>query len=272
MKRYLALIFSAAMLSMSLFTACTDETENPENAPELPPQASMSAEIGNFPQNGSGRVDATLAKSNFLFASVNVIYWQTIVAAGVVVPAAAFQEAFNHPFTYDKASKEWKSEYSVQAGGKTVEATLVASRTESETIHWEMYLTVSGQFEDYLWFSGDSRVDNTGGDWVIYAGPQASGTLFKIDWDRDGDDFLYSKYTLTNESSRVGSYIAYGETDEEGFSHFYEVSITDTEGDDYDANIYFDETTKVGKVKSQAYFEDELWHCWDENLDDVSCN
>lgn len=272
MKRYLALIFMAMTLTTSLFTACTDDSETADEAPALPPQASLSADLGNFPQNGSGRVDGTQEKTNFLFSSVNVVFWQTTLVAGIAIPAAAFQEAFNHEFTYDKSSKLWKSEYSVQAGGKTIEATLTASRTDADLIHWEMYLTVSGQFEDYLWFTGDSRIDNTGGDWTLYAGPGQSGTLLQIDWDRNGSDFLYSKYTLTNASSRAGSYIAYGETEEAGFSHFYEVSITDTAGDDYDVEIYVNEETKVGKVKSLAYFEDELWHCWDENLDDVACN
>jgi len=26
-----------------------------------------------------------------------------------------------------------------------------------------------------------------------------------------------------------------------------------------------------GRVKDSIYFEDALWHCWDERLDDIDC-
>lgn len=271
MKRTGAIFLGAIIALAAILSSCNNDSEDHGTPPELPPSASLSANLGNFPQNGGGRVDAADGSGHYVFAALNVGIWQTIVGAAIVIPAAAFQEAFDHSFQFSEAEGKWVSEYSVGAGGQVINAELYAEVT-GETVIWEMYLSQEDQFDRFLWFSGESRVDNSGGEWTLYASPQRPVEVLTIDWDRVEGEAINSLFTLVDaENSKTSSYIEYGLTAETGFTHYYDVSITDTEGDDYDLYIYFNEETKVGKVKSNAYFGDDAWRCWDDAFEDTEC-
>ena len=271
MKRTGAIFLGAIIALTAILSSCSDDSEDHGTPPELPPSSSMSVNLGNFPQNGGGRVDATDGSGNYAFAALNVGIWQTIIGASIIIPAAAFEAATDQSFQYSESEGKWISEYSVNAGGQAIDAELLAEVT-GETVIWEMYLSVDGQFDRFLWFSGESRVDNSGGEWVLYASPQRPVEVLTIDWDRVEGDAVNSLFTLVDaDNSKSSSYIEYGLTTEAGFSHFYDVSISDSEGDDYDMFIYFDEETKVGKVKSNAYFGDDNWRCWDDTFEDTDC-
>ncbi|MEQ9303172.1 MAG: hypothetical protein RJQ14_04590 [Marinoscillum sp.] len=271
MKR-IGIIFLGFLIAVSvLMVGCGEDVENPGNPPELPPKASLTANLGNFPQNEDGRVDETNAKGNFLFAAVNVGFWQTLVGAAIVIPAAAFEAAFDESFEYVASERKWKSSYTVGTSGSLISAELYAEN-KGETVGWEMYLSQEGQFDRFLWFTGESRVDNTGGEWILYTTPADPKEVLHIDWDRNGADFINSKYVMVDsESSKEGSFIEYGLSTEADFTHYYEVSVVDTEGDDYDAFILFNETTTEGRIKSEAYFGDSDFRCWDDGLEDIDC-
>lgn len=271
MKR-IGITFLGLLIALSvLIVGCSDDTENPGNPPQLPPKASLSANLGTFPQNGDGRVDEANAKTNFVFSAVNVGFWQTTLGAVIFIPAAVFEAAFGHDFQYLEDQERWKSEYTVDVNSQEVTAELFAENN-GETVSWEMYLSVEGQYDDFLWFTGESRADNTGGDWVLYGGPSEPREVLRIDWDREGDDFINSKYTLVDsESAREGSFVEYGLSTEATFTHYYEVSIEDSEGENYDAMILYNETTTEGRVRSESHFGDAEWRCWDANQEDIDC-
>lgn len=273
MKRN-GIILIGLLVALSAFiSSCSDDSEtNPGEAPSLPPQGSLSANLGNFPQNEGGR--AVYAKDYFGFAAVNVGFWQTVLGASLVIPATAFDEAFDHSFTYLEDQGKWKSEYTVNVNGKSLTAQLFADRDDDgEEVKWEMYLSLEGQYEDFLWFTGESRTDNTGGEWTLYGGPGEPREVLEIEWEREDGAPVQSKYVLIDEQSdRSGSFIAYGETDEAGFSHYYEVSVESDSAEDYDATIYFNETTKEGRVKSESHYGDADWRCWDANFENTTCS
>lgn len=271
MKRTGAIILGAFIALTAILSSCSDDSENPGTAPTLPPASSMSVNLGNFPQNEGGRIDYTNTKTNFALAAGNVVLWQTILASSIVIPAAAFEEAFNHDFQYSESAGKWVSEYSVNVAGAAITAELYAEVT-GETVIWEMYLSQEGAFDQFLWFSGESNLDNTGGEWVLYASPQRPVEVLTIDWDRVEGEAVNSLYTLVDASStKNGSYIEYGVTTEAGYTHFYDVSITDSEDDDYDLFILYNEENYTGSVKSNAVFGDDAPRCWDEALEDTEC-
>jgi hypothetical protein len=270
MKRTGAVVLGAIIAITVILSSCKDDVEDHGTPPELPPQASLSVNLGNFPQNGSGRIDQTTASGHFAFSALNVVFWQSIVGASIALPAVAFEAAIDHPFQYSEADGKWVSTYTI-GSGQLMTAELFAEVT-GETVIWEMYLSQEDSFDRFLWFTGESNLDNTGGAWVLYASPERPVEILTIDWDRVAGDAVNSLYTLVDSgNSKNGSYVAYGLTSETGFTHYYDVSVVDTEGDDYDLYIYFDEETKQGKVKSTAYFGDEGWRCWDEALEDTDC-
>lgn len=263
----------ALIAAMVLFSACSDDDgDGNPTAPQLPPQESMSANMGDFPSNGeSSQANANGDKSHFTFAAGNVIFWQTLLNVQLAIPVASFQEAFNHSFEYLEAQGRWKSEYSVEVGNKNITATLYAERTDDE-IEWEMYLTLPGQFENYLWFSGESELDNSGGTWVLYRSPSEPRPLLEIEWEREDGEAINSTYTLIDtQADKNGSYIQYGLTSETGFTHYYQVSITSQSEDDYDALIYYNQEIRVGSVQSTSHFGDDAFRCWDSNFNNTDC-
>ncbi|MHA7099157.1 hypothetical protein [Roseivirga pacifica] len=279
MKTLKLKLASTLLAVLVVFTACSDDdgSQNP-SSPELPPEASMSANLGNFPSNGESSGNGSAANleqndhSNFAFAATNVVFWQTILNVQLAIPVAAFHEAFNHSFEYLPEQAKWRSEYTVQVNNQSITATLYAEYNNADQIEWEMYLTAPGQFEDYLWFRGESQTDGSGGTWYLSKGPAQSGEVLSITWDRQGENVVNAIYTLVDEQSeRNGSYIEYGVTTESGYTHFYDISIVSETEADYDVLIYYNEDTQEGTVRSEAHFETSTFMCWDSDFQNTAC-
>lgn len=263
----------ALVAAMVLFSTCSDDDgDGTPTAPQLPPEESMSANMGDFPSNGeSSQAYSTEERTHFNFAAGNVLIWQTLLNVQLAIPVAAFHEAFNHSFEYLDAQGRWKSEYAVAVGNQNITATLYAEKTDGR-VEWEMYLTLPGQFENYLWFSGESALDNSGGTWVLYRSPSEPRPLLEIEWEREDGAAINSTYTLVDaQADKNGSYIQYGLTSETSFTHYYQVSITSQSEDDYDALIYYNQETRIGSVQSVSYFGDDTFRCWDSNFDNTDC-
>lgn len=265
--------FSFLVAATLVFVACDNANEdaNP-TAPQLPPAESMSAEMGAFPSNGeNSSKNDNQDREHFTYAAANVVFWQSILKLQLAVPVAAFKESFNHPFIYLQDEQRWKSSYSVTVGDKTYEATLYGEREEDE-IEWQMYLSAEGQFENFLWFTGESELDNTGGSWILYKSPSEPRAVLTIEWEKEGNE-VEAAYTLVDEQAdKVDSYIEYGTTTENGFTHFYEVSIESKTEEDYEVFILYNANTRAGKVKSESRFGDDAFRCWDSNFIDTTCS
>ena len=273
MKTLSIKLFSALLACLIVFSSCSeDDGEANPTAPQLPPQESMSTNMGDFPSNGEGSVAySTEERTNFNFAAGNVLFWQTILNVQLAIPVAAFQEAFNHSFEYLEADGIWKSEYAVSVGNKNVTATLYAERIDNQ-IEWEMYLSVPGEFDNYLWFSGQSNVDNSGGTWTLYRSPAEPRAMLRIQWERESGSAIKSTYTLIDsQADKSGSYIEYGVSSEAEFTHYYEISVSSETEDDYDALIYYNQETRVGSVISVSYFGDDAARCWNNNFENTDC-
>lgn len=272
-------LLASILAVLVVFAACSedDSSQNPA-APELPPAASMSANLGNFPSNGENNNNGSSAnlveneQSNFTFAATNVVFWQSLLNVQLAIPIAAFHEAFNQPFEYLPEEAKWKSEYTLEVGNQSVTAELYAAYNNSNQVEWKMYLSVPGQFEDYLWFSGESETDGSGGTWYLYKGPVQTGEMMRISWDRQSNEMVNAIYTLVNtESERSGSYIEYGISTETGYTHFYDISIVSETEADYDVLIYYNEDTKEGTVRSEAHFNTNAFMCWDTDFQNTAC-
>jgi hypothetical protein len=94
--------------------------------------------------------------------------------------------------------------------------------------------------------------------------------MLTIDWHRNLVDLTYD-ITYTNvldNSEDKGSYIFNGVTDDiehDAFYNLYNIK------EDNSIEIKWHRISKYGRVKNAKHFGDDLWHCWDENLDDMIC-
>lgn len=257
MKTKTRVITVAAMLSLVLVIgSCSKDNEN---APPLPPESSMKFETAHFS-------DASKSSFHFGVAAFQVGLWNAIINVGMAVPVASFSYAIANDVPENVADNKWLWSYTFNADGKNFTANLYGT-LNGDVVEWEMYISLDGVYNDFLWYRGQSRTDRTSGYWVLKKSPLENVDLLRIDW-------LYSpelntgdvKYLNVEENGpENGGYVAYGNNATGTFSVFYDIY---NKGKNELTEIEFDPKTTKGRINYPA---EDKWYCWDENQQDAVC-
>lgn len=275
------------LLMLALFAiSCEKSTDGSEQSlsPELPPAESMAIDFDAFEDNGTSGKSAILSdvqkapNGNWVFSRLVVGVWSSALYTTLSVPVAAFHAAFAQ--TPEQISEDtWQWTYSVDGFTSEYTARLTAQLT-SEAVLWNMYITKNGieGFEEFQWFSGSSSLNGNSGFWILNQGPDHPEAMLRIDWERTGDEIGSIRYTWVRELNDQGaddlfrnSYLEYGLQDAY-FDAYFNAYVYDTNLQAFtEVDIEWSRDTFEGRVRSFAYFEDEMWHCWDSNGDDVAC-
>lgn len=253
----------AFVLFMAMFTACTQKDKD---APKLPPIESMVIDFTKFPKDEGKTTDETATKNNFGFAAVNVGWWSTVLVVNLAIPVAAFYESFNHDATYSAALEKWTWTYSFNAGGMHT-ARLEATLNGIDEVHWEMYISKAGAYSDFLWFSGNTKTDESAATWQLMKNPTAPVSYININYARSSSASADIRYTLVEPGIDSGSYIEYGATTNP-LNAFYNIYLAN--GNNL-TNINWNTTSKEGRVKSLVHFGNDEWQCWNTMLEDTEC-
>jgi len=266
MKKVFTLLLLTAFAGI-LLTGCKKKQGDP---PVLPPEESMTIDFSNFtPLTKSG--DFVLQKGtedyNWSFA---VLCTGTFRAASLLltVPVAAFKLAIDEPPVYiENSTWQWSytylSTYNVRLTGKI----------RSSDVLWNMYVekTGTGSFDEFLWYTGTSKLDGTGGQWVLNLSNEYPDPILQIDWTRSGSTITSIKYTYIREyendgttaDEKNGSFITLsnitGTYDAKFVVHYFNGSGF------WDVEIEWSTGGKNGRVKCSAFFSDSEWHEWDIN-------
>jgi hypothetical protein len=269
MKKYLplALLF---VIALGFLTGCKKDKGDP---PSLPPEESMIIDFSNFTpvtKSGDFNLQKGIEDYNWTFA---VLSTATFRAASVLltVPVAAFKLAIDQtPVFVDNATWEWSysylSTYNVRLTGQI----------RSSDVLWNMYVekTGTGSFDEFLWYTGTSNLDGSGGTWTLNLSNVYPDPFLKIDWTRSGSAVTSVKYTYIREyendgttlDEKNGSYITLssitGTYDAKFVIHYYNGSSFS------DVDVEWSTTGKNGRVKCLAFFGDTDWHEWNaDHLD-----
>ncbi|KPL16217.1 MAG: hypothetical protein AMJ92_13060, partial [candidate division Zixibacteria bacterium SM23_81] len=121
-----------------------------------------------------------------------------------------------------------------------------------------------------LWYYGDADLFLTEGTWILNKDPEEPEPFVGIEWHRKVQDTTADiKYTnIVPDGPENGGYIFYGITNDTPYDAFYDIY---NKGYDNLTNIEWNRATKDGQVKDPHHFEDEEWHCWDGDLEDIEC-
>ena len=261
------------ILSIGLFSC--EKKETLKTAPELPPVESMVFDFSNLDLYKS----VEISKVNWIYSATTVSFWSTILATTLAVPVAAFRSAFAHqPVKINNQTWQWQ--YDVDGFTSTYTARLVG-KLESSHIKWEMYIAKTGieAFDEFLWFEGTSETDGNSGQWTLYYSPVYQDKLIQIDWEKEGESvgqimytYIREKVNQTTDDNFFGSTLTYGLQDS-GFDIYIDVHIySQQESDFIDCNIEWSSTDYNGHVKSESFFNDTEWHCWDISGNDIDCD
>jgi hypothetical protein len=263
-------IISVGILSIVLITTgCSkDEVGEP---PELSPMESFQMDFSYFndPSDTLGGEKSLSQYHNWGSAFATVSAWKAFVTLGMAVPVASYTEALKQEAVY-LGENRWEWTYDVTVKMISYSARLIAERISNDEFTASMYITRSGAggFNEFKWFEGTIRYDHTHASWTIYENPEDPAALVNIDWNRDWEaetaDITYTNVREGN--SEYGSFISFSVDPDRDYDAAYTISIS--RGETF---IEWNRSTKAGRIKSQERFGDDLWRCWNGQLQNIDC-
>lgn len=271
--------FFALVFCMSLFQSCVKEpldTPTEEVAPELPPEQAFVMPFDGFESADTSEAVRNVGDSrtltsfrNWFYAATNVVAWNTAVTLTFAVPVASFKESFNQS-PVPQGNGTWLWSYTHNVDGKNYQTKLYGTILSIDEIKWEMYITQAGAFSDFLWYEGSTYNDNAEASWTLYHRPYNPEPFIDVAYTRDtGNGVAQIRYTdVSSNQNKNGSYIEFRKGAAMDYNRNYDVYEKDI---DNLMEIQWNEGSKDGRVKDLKTFNDEEWHCWDENLMDVDC-
>jgi hypothetical protein len=285
-----------AVVALASLAACSKQdgdgllgaTNTGADAPKLPAMSTMTMDLSFFGVDGTSTAQAKAMdegmmlaapgnKTNFINAVVRVLYIQLTLYDILEEPVGAFAAAIHSvPQPQPDGSYLWTfifvdgaNEYSIFLNGKVV-GDHVEWRLEVSTNNPELVL------DHFVWFSGESKLDDSGGYWQFYK-PVASGAalattgagtdgaaVVRMDWENYGG----AEHRLTVLANEVGG------PDEGDMLVFHETPSTGTI-DYYDAETLDDQNITwhvdgSGSLTVGGY-NDGQQACWNTRQEDTVC-
>ncbi len=271
MKKLLALTL-LLVLTASILSTCKKDNGK---APVLPPLESLTIDFTNFAtlKKSANTIADTKGtnNSNWEFAATVAGIWKGILTTTLAVPVSAFKLAIDQDPVF-LSNKTWQWSYSVSAVGITYKARLTGQLSGTDVL-WKMYVTREGTggFTEFVWFSGTSKVDGSGGQWILNESAAVPEAFLQIDWTKTDATVGSVKYTFVkNNDAHKGGYIEYGLTSG-ALNAFYNIHYFN-EVKFSDVNVEWNTTTFNGRVKSLDYLTPPgTWFCWDSNKVNTTC-
>ena len=264
MKKLLSLTL-IIILSAGFFDGCKKDKGEP---PDLPPMESMTIDFSNFLTLKKG---ATLAEqkgtenSNWEFAATVAGFWNILLTTTLAIPVTSFRLAIDQDPVWLSA-KTWQWSYNASFAGVTYKARLTGQIGATEVI-WTMYVS-STTITEFVWFEGTSKLDGTGGQWILNESSISKVAFLQIDWTKTSSSIGSITYTYVKNDSFNNSNIKYelttGTFDSKYTVHYYNgVKFSDI-------NIEWNKSGHNGRVKSTDYL-DGSWFCWNSNKINETC-
>jgi hypothetical protein len=259
------------ILSGVLFRGCKKDKGEP---PVLPPPESMSIDFSNFISLKKGS-DVNygpkgIENSSWEFASSVAAFWRVLITINLAIPVATFKAVVSQTPVY-LSEKNWQWSYNANIGSASYKARLTGLIGASD-VKWKMYITKEGAggFSEFLWFEGTSKLDGSGGQWILNESYLAQNPILQIDWTKTGASIGSIKYTYVKNDTFKNNYIEYGTTAGPLYDSYYKISFTTIRGT-FTADVEWNSITFNGRVKCIDYLGNTNWYCWDANKINSTC-
>lgn len=269
-------IYALLLSSSLLLSGCSEEEAAALNPPELPPKASLLMDFDAFPTPqdtpamamiNHGAQASICDASYYSYAACNVTVWNILITVGLAIPVASFAESFNHTPVL-QSDGTWIWSYNVNIGNTSYTASLHGKIVDAN-VNWNMYISKTGEYTDFNWYSGTSHLSGSYGSWILMNTPNNPTPLLQIDWNYDKTtDTGDLKYTnIVPEGTENGGYIYYGSNNNAlDYDAFYDIY---NKGADDLIEIEWQRSMFNGRVKNLNHFGNDDWHYWDSNLQDI---
>ena len=269
-------IILALTLSLFIFLHCEDSNDPIPDAPVMPPQSAVSLDLSSLTNSGTPKISlakvsdnsSTMVGTNWVYAAGTVGFWTSVTSISLSIPAAAFAGTINQEPEYlGDLRWKWTKTFQILLAQYTAE---LYGEINGSKVDWEMYISQTGGYSDYLWFTGESNLDGSGGTWTFNKSAAEPVEYLQIEWNLHSDEIDDLRYeVIQTGAENEGSYIFYAFDNDEVYNS---ACTLFNSVDTILVNVEWHRINRNGRVKSPAYFEDNLWHCWDENRDNLECN
>ena len=257
-------------LTCAGFVGCGDddgeEHENGDQAPMLPPDASMALDLTVF--NGAKLAPGSLAPGkNFSNAAFRVGVLNVVVVVLLAPPAIVFKAATTAiPARQDDGTWLWT--YEVNAAGQEYAANLTGSLEGGKAL-WSMEVTnslLTPPLNDFEWYTGESELDNSAGSWRFFdfLTPQEAKHVGTIEWSVQSEgksELLFSNTNIGGPS--FGDTVLYSVQGTTALISVYSAATKVT------AEITWDLITGAGSMKVPGYNNGERAF-WDADKQDAA--
>lgn len=268
----LGLILSFLALALMMIGCSENKPTESESPPELPPQSSFIMDFNDFQDNNAVALypdgpSRALSHLHWGRSALLVGVWDLVLTVTLAVPVASFVAAFqNAPVR--QADGSWNWTYSFASGG-TFTAALNGKIVDNQVL-WTMSISRSGDFTDFVWYTGASELGSNEGTWTLNLNPNDPTPFLYIEWQRNpADSTANLKYTnIIPGNAENGSYIYYGTTTDTTYDRFYHIYAR---GNDNLTEIEWNFDTKAGRIQDEHFYGDTDWRCWNGNLEDSDC-
>lgn len=261
-------VFCLLLSLMVILVSCNPDDENNQDPkPVMPPEYSMTPNFDDFQAEENQR-NQTI--ENWFYSSVNVSVYSTLLTGSLAIPVSAFTATISEDPFYDTEAGVWTWESSFSANSNDFSIRLTADVVNGG-VDWRGFISSSSNnVEDFVWFEGQSNVNGNSGNWTLFESPQNPSAWISTEWTRNEDQTVgTATFTIEKEGESLGSYIAYGRDENSDYNR--SVEISNTQSGDF-IEIDWNSELKFGRVKSENQFGDTDFHCWDQDLQDVSCS
>ena len=265
MKKLFSIIL-ILILSAGMLNNCKKDKGDP---PVLPPFKSMTIDFSNFVTPTKSAELKGTENSNWVFAASVAGFWNLLISTTLIVPITSFKLAVDQDPVY-LDNKTWQWSYSASVASVIYKARLTGQISSTDVL-WKMYISKEGTdaFAEFVWFQGTSKIDGSGGQWILNQSAQTPSAMLQIDWTKTNNSIESITYTYVKNDSFKNSYIEYGLTsgtyDAYYTVHYYNgVKFSDVD-------IEWNTSTYNGRVKIIDYLADDSWYCWNENLINIEC-
>ncbi|MEQ6165632.1 hypothetical protein AAOE16_00440 [Ekhidna sp. MALMAid0563] len=262
MKKIIAIV----LIPMTLLWSCSDDDGSPQDPqPNMPPESSMAPNFDNFEEEG-GRVAQV---NNWAYAATSVGIYSAILYSNLAVPVTAFKIGLSQDATYESSTNLWVWEYDINVPNKGSYSVRLTADVDGSDVDWTGYISLAGSFEDFVWFEGESNLSADAGSWTLYESPENPSPWLSVEWsDDETTGIASSEFTIEKQGDYYQSSISYGANANATYNR--SVVIIDTNASNT-INVDWNVPSGEGRVKSEAYFENTAYHCWDNTLNDTDC-
>lgn len=298
-KITLSLMLILALLATSI-VGCPNNDTDTTDAPVIPPMTTFVMNFDDF-NDAAEAASATLNtgtsfqfagltmdgdnpypsgqyaagnQSNWGWAALNVGVWSALVLIGSAVPIATFAASFSDtPELLEDNTWEWYYTVPVTGpGGVTIYTAKLHGRFIDDYpsvlsgtdpgVRWEMYISQEGEFTDFLWYYGESKLPANEGFWILKDNPTDQTDLVRIDWTSTDDDTYSIQYTnIVPDGPENGGYISFEATTDDPYDRYYHIY---NKGKDNLIQIEWNSTTGEGRIQDEDHFGNGAWWYWCE--------